>query len=212
MSRIVLLRHAQAEKNVADRHGGEGTRLTALGRAQCALLSEDLTAYFSETTAIFYLEKPQCDETAELLASKSHLSKIALTGFTPFHLGVLDGLSRAEAYQRFPDVAEAMDRWRRGMNEIHSLQIPGATNPSEFYQQGVRLLNHLTSNRDDCIVVGTRSVLVLLWNVLRGRRPEAGGGYFERPWSNLEWVEFIKPNCTEWREERTQRPPPELCR
>lgn len=96
-----------------------------------------------------------------------------------------------------------MERWRHGLLEIAELHIPGASSLNSFFTQGLEFERRLRLTSMPTIFVGTRSLLALMWNVLRGRRP--GHGYYERPWDNLEWVEFSLEN-NNWREDRTQRP------
>ncbi|WP_114102780.1 MULTISPECIES: histidine phosphatase family protein [Thalassospira] len=211
MRRIVLVRHAQAEKNVQDRHGGSGSQLTEKGRTQAKTFASDLRDYFGKISRVLVIPKPQCLETASIICADINVEPEVTELLPPYNLGILDGLSRTEARERFPAHALAMDRWRRGLDEIQMLKIPNATEPSEFYKNGQHFLSYLEQEGEQCVFVGTRSTLVLMWNVLRGREPIVGGGYFERPWENLEWVEFTRNDiCCPWTEQRTQRPPPEI--
>lgn len=203
---VILIRHAEATKNVEDRHGGIGGELTARGTLHAREFAKDAVRYFGSVATIISGDKPQCIATAGIFAEQLGLQYKIADGLQPFYLGVLDGLSKAEAMERYPTYAQLMERWRRGFNEIDTLNISGASDLLKFYEQGILFEERLRNESMPLIFVGTRSLLVLMWNVFRKRRPISGGGYFERPWQNLEWVEFSASPKWRWREERTQRP------
>jgi broad specificity phosphatase PhoE len=205
MSKIVLLRHAEASKNVEDRHGGDGSGLTEYGRQQADSFASDVADYFPELSKIYTVPKPQCHETAQIIAKHVSVCIEEVRILPTYFLGVLDGLSRNEAEEQYPEHAHNMERWRRGLIEIQDLNIPNATDPMEFYALGEKVLVQFARERGAKLFVGTRSTLVLMWNVLHKRPPITGSGYFERPWDNMEWVEFLENKDGLWVEQRVQR-------
>lgn len=179
--RLSLARHAEAEKNLLGSHGGNGTALTPLGRRQAARLAEEC----SSISCILYTERTQCRETAEILSQRLGVPARREHRVRPIGLGVADGLTQAELRVHYPSVASRMEKWRNGELEICDLAIPGGEDPVEYFEHGLRFLSDLSSGEiEDCLLVGTRSVLVLLWNILIGHNVYPGGGYREIPWKN----------------------------
>jgi len=187
---IVLLRHGHAKKNEERRHGGAGSPLVELGRVQCQKLlatRRDLSRYFQ---SIIIAPRPQCRDTGTLLAQHLGLPLREAALLEPVFLGVVDGLSEVEAVTRYPDYASLLARWRAGKCEVCDLNIPGMERPDVFYTRGQRFLTECVQLGESSIVVGTRSVLVLLASVLLGRTPVIGGGYREIPWPCGEYAWF----------------------
>jgi broad specificity phosphatase PhoE len=198
MGRIVLLRHAEAAKNAEHRHGGPGTSLTALGLSQALEFARSTKDLFPDLQCVYFIGRPQCYETAVSVHSEIGVPLAEIEGLGPFSLGVLDGLSDEEARVQYPDCAQMMDEWRLGLIDISQVKIPGATDVHRYFAQGKQFLAKVTAEHGAFLVVGTRSVLVLLWNILKEHHPGPGGSYFERPWSNCEWVEFMKSTGPSW--------------
>lgn len=192
MGRIVLLRHAEAAKNAENRHGGSGTSLTACGLSQAFEFARSAKGLFPDLQFVYFVGRPQCHETAVIVQSQISVPLLEIEGLGPFYLGVLDGLSDEEARIQYPECAQMMDQWRLGLIDISEVKIPGATDIHNFFAQGKQFLAKVISDDESFLVVGTRSVLVLLWNILKGHDPSPGGSYFERPWPNCEWVEFLE--------------------
>ncbi|GGN19961.1 hypothetical protein GCM10011609_71390 [Lentzea pudingi] len=182
---VFLLRHAEAFKNLRDTHGGTGSSLTALGIAQIAEVSVELQSHTID--AIYYIDRQQCKDTALLIGGCLGIKPTVATNISPYHLGIADGISHSEFRQRDPAAASRMDAWRAGTLEIGDLRLPGAEDPIVFYKRGTTFLEWLARNmQNDAVLIATRSVLVLLWNIFLGRTPHKGGGYKEVPWGNCE--------------------------
>lgn len=183
--RVVLVRHAEATKNMAGSHGGTGSELTARGVDTARELGASLAVY--EPAAVYYSPPSQCRQTAELVASTLRLEPVEAAELRPYHLGIADGLTHEQLERVDPHAAARMAAWRAGKIDITDLDLPGAADPVEFFRTGVRFLDELTQRRRTPVaIVGTRSILVLLWNVLTGKNPEPGGGYREVPWTNCQ--------------------------
>ncbi len=205
MERIVLLRHAEALKNTEHRHGGSGTSLTDCGCAQAREFARLAKVYFPDLDCVHYVAKPQCQETASIIASEQKLPITEIKGLVPFNLGILDGLSDEEVRKRHPKYSQMIDDWRLGLIDISEVRILGATDMKRFYDQGKEVLTRLFVENASVVVVGTRSVLVLFWNILKKHSPDRGGLYYERPWDNCEWVEFVSNAKGSWNSVRLQR-------
>jgi broad specificity phosphatase PhoE len=178
-----LARHAEAFKNVAQSHGGPGTALTPLGHQQAEQLAREAKGL--GLTQVLAVRRTQCIETAEVVGSMLSLPVTISDDLHPYHLGIAEGVSQEQLMLIAPDVAARIRAWRDGEIEVNRLDIPGGDDPYIYYSHGLAFLDKL--HRFDCsLLVATRSVLVLLWNIFAGNHPRPGGGYREVPWQNAE--------------------------
>lgn len=176
---IGLVRHAQAVKNVqGDIVGGLGSSLTLVGREQAARLGTTLVQA-CKWDVVYCSEQPQCQETLEIIGSVVRARRAPLA-IPKYHLGLIEGLSSNLLESEYPDVAARFSRWRAGEISIGELAIPGADDPEEYYKKGLDFVSTLAPDRHT-LVVSTRSVLVLLANVILKRTPRAGH-YREVEW------------------------------
>jgi broad specificity phosphatase PhoE len=194
MDRIVLLRHALAQKNVEDRHGGPGTCLTNTGRDQLPGIHKRLLALGLDPSIVLTSPVPQAAESARILAPLFGVDCRPVQALRPLNLGLLSGLSRDEAAQEHPEAAALMEKWRRGEIELNQLQLPGADDYRAFYERGCRFIKSLADEQGDVLVVGTRSMLICLVSILLGRHVEPGGGYREIP---IDCCDFFTFACVD---------------
>jgi len=188
--RLVLLRHAFSQKNLEDRHGGEGSSLTSQAFKDLDRVVSRCRDSSISIERVVCSPRRQCMETAEYLAKRLIAVSECLEDLRPLHLGVLDGLSRDEAAALFPHEAELMETWRRGQIEIAQLIIPKAEPYNLFFNRGQSFLSSVLERGSDTMIVGTRSILILLLSILLGRTVECGGGYKEIPLSNCCFFVF----------------------
>lgn len=188
IQRIILLRHAHSEKNAEDRHGGEGRILTSSGYNELARL----TLYLKMNVQIcnpriFYTPITQAEISARYLGEQFQTICNADQRIRPLSLGVLSGLSREEAVKLFPEPAKRLEEWRKGNLRFDQLKIPNAENFSDFWDRGTSFLkDRLVAPNEvsDLLIVGTRSVLILLLNVLLRNTFLAGQPYSVFDFSN----------------------------
>lgn len=189
----MLLRHAEAQKNVLNQHGGSGSGLSSKGVLEAHSVGQFLRSQGLKKPTVMVIDKPQCFETARIICQEIGCVDVEAARLPTFNLGVLDGLSEEDVLERHEAFATLLNRWRSGHAEVHELTaIPGATDPSWYFSQGESFLYHVKSHLavHDVILVATRSVLVLLTNILLGRSPSVGGGYREVPWPNACYATF----------------------
>ncbi|XPV75774.1 MAG: histidine phosphatase family protein [Desulfovibrio sp.] len=186
---IALIRHAQAYKNIENKHGGPGTHLTPYGVKQAKKCFAELPCV-KGFKRVYSTKSLQCIKTMNLFKSVSTATQVVLDREYRFNLGVLDGLSEEDCRIQYPEVASNVEAWRRQELEICDLNIPNATCSSDFYKRSEKLLEKVTKSGEDVVLFGTRSVLICLTNILLGRTPEKGGNYREIIWSNCGWVLF----------------------
>ena len=169
-NRVFLIRHAHSLKNVRDQHGGPGSEITEQGQLEINALSTFLISVEQVNhPEIHFTNKPQAASTARMLSSKLDTSAQTDPRIDSLNLGVLGGLSREEAARRYPEPAERLEEWRKGLCKIQNLNIPEAEPFDHFWARGMSFLEeeiHALDSGEDLIVVGTRSILILLENIL----------------------------------------------
>jgi len=181
LGHIVLIRHAHSEKNAEDRHGGEGRNLTQRGKRELDMLIEYLQSELSVSpSVIYYTPLTQTQLTAQFLCRALHTKCLTDERLRALNLGVLAGLSKEEAARKYPMAAERLEKWRQGSLKIENLDIPEAENHFHFWDRGVSFLENILGRgktKDDFVVVGTRSILILLLNILIRETDLAGKPY-----------------------------------
>lgn len=177
-------------KNLDRRHGGLGTSLTLNGRQQMSMFCDHgfITSRMFES--IYFVDRPQCRESAQIIANNLRCNLRAVSGLLPFNLGILDGLSDSDVEKFYPELAKVMNRWRAGQIEICDLGIPNATEPFGFFSSVSNEIKKLTQMHAATLLIGTRSILLAGASFLLGRHPSSGGGYREIIWNNAAWLMF----------------------
>lgn len=193
---IVLMRHGAALKNEHKRHGGDGSSLVLRGRDEIKTIAHLIASWGLKFSEITYAPRLQCEESAGILGEELGVPVASDDELRPICLGVIDGLSEAEVEEQLPDLAPRLTAWRNGQLEICDLQIPGAESPEVFYKRGQAILDKVVHRNANVVIVATRSLLVLLGNVLLRRTPGAGGGYREITWPTGGILSFRRQeNC-----------------
>jgi broad specificity phosphatase PhoE len=107
---ILLARHGQSDWNHSQRWQGFADRpLTEVGRRQAVELAERLDG--TELDAIYSSDLQRARETAEIVARTKGLTVETTPDLREVDVGSWEGLSRAEAEERFPD---GYGRWLQG--------------------------------------------------------------------------------------------------
>lgn len=182
MKSIILVRHAECYKNVRDEQGGKGDILTKNGKKQLTSLSKKIEQlniqYQTPASILFYSDVNQIMQTAKYLSIRLDVPAKVDERIAPLNLGVLDGLSKEEAMVKFPAEASQLEKWREGKLEIRDLQIPCAESFDTFWNRGNSFITELTKNCTSAIVIGSRSILILLMNILLIQNPYVNGKYY----------------------------------
>lgn len=104
---VLLVRHGEAANNRDERIGGwSDLPLTDLGRAQAAAAGRALAG--QRLDAIWTSDLPRARATAEAIAAHHALPLTDEPGLRERSLGVLDGLTFAEAKARYPALARGL--------------------------------------------------------------------------------------------------------
>ncbi|OOZ38457.1 histidine phosphatase family protein [Solemya elarraichensis gill symbiont] len=186
------MRHATAQKNIEDRHGGPGTKLVHNSIEEIKNAVNKLPIIPSMTYSVVASPVRQAIDTANNVATLLKTTVSISEELRPFGLGVLSGLSREEAQRDFPCTAILMGKWRRGEIEINELIIPHGESITSFYSRGSGSINGISCDKNATIIVSSRSILILLSSILLGRTIDPGGGYKEIPFRNAEFLVFTR--------------------
>ena len=168
---ILLIRHPEANKNLADQHGGAGTSLTVNGRAHCKFIASYILSKYQPiiNTVLVGHKIVQVQETTDILGHLLCINPIWEERIRGLNLGVLAGLARDEALLRWPASAKRLEKWRNGHIKINELNIPYAELLVEFKNRIESTLNDWVEMFEAklIIVVCTRSSLIMLVNLLK---------------------------------------------
>lgn len=187
---VLLVRHGSSEKNVESRHGGKGAPLVPAAETRIITLGLEIQAWETKFHKAIAAPRLQCEETAGLLATVLGIEMEIDQRLEPIYLGVIDGLSNGEVERMHPAIARHMSRWRAAQIEVHEVEIPGMESIEGFYERGLDFIRGVRSDGYSVIVIGTRSILILLASILLGRRPVPGGKYTEIAWANAAYLTF----------------------
>lgn len=153
MTRLVLVRHGEAECNVARRFGGPTgcTGLSELGRKQSVLLRDRLatTGELAGTSALYASTLPRAVETAEILAGAfPELAIRTEERLCELHPGEADNMSFAEYESTY--FAEGSGRWS---DDPTVPTAPGGESWADFLERVSVVLGGLADTHEDETVV-----------------------------------------------------------
>src|SRR5438874_632138 len=111
---ILLLRHGRSEGNDEGRFGGHGpTPLSARGHAEAQATARALAGE-GGLTAIFSSDLPRAVETARPISEATGIAVSTTPALRERSVGVLTGLTFAEAEARHPEAFDALVRRQSG--------------------------------------------------------------------------------------------------
>lgn len=183
--KILVVRHAECHKNLIGIPGGEGAPLTPVGSIQAAELGNLLLPRLAGETVLIASPTLQTVETAAIVGDLLGIKPEVEPLFKSIDLGVLSGVSIAEARVRFPTSSASMDKWRSNSSEIADLQIEGMECPWAFYNRGLRgVLKYKECNL--LILCATTSLMILMSHISRKITPRSGDRYKSISFANTE--------------------------
>lgn len=178
MKLIIACRHGESYKNLKDISGGNGLVLTENGKSQVEKLVSDLKMIqdeFNCPVSIFRsCDRVQIVQTAEMIKDYLKLDEVKTDKkFCPIRLGVFDGLSKKEREEKYPDACKVHEMWKNGIVDISESEklIPGTQRAIDYYDQVKSFIQNLPENQI-YILVGTRSDLSCLKNIMKNQRPD----------------------------------------
>ena len=163
MSRLLLVRHGNTKSNSAERFWGQtDVELSALGTRQAEQLRDRLSNEKIDT--IYASELRRASATAEIIASRHHLSVIICPELLEVNFGDVEGLTFKEIGQIYPDLVKS---WlTRGLD----FKYPGGESVAELNNRVIKFFDRLEKHtpEETILVVAHSGVLrLLICNLLR---------------------------------------------
>ena len=104
--KIFLIRHGETTSDTEDKYGGVyDDHLTNLGRQQLGVTADDLVG--KEIEIIFTSPLIRAKESAEIIKLKVGAPIEIIDGLQERNYGVLSGLTKSEALEKYPEAVEA---------------------------------------------------------------------------------------------------------
>ncbi len=104
--KIYLIRHGETTGDIEDRYGGSyDDHLTELGRQQIQETADKIVGKGIEI--IFTSTLIRAKESGQIISSKIGCAVEEREGLQERHYGILTGLTKAEALEKYPEVVEA---------------------------------------------------------------------------------------------------------
>ncbi len=186
----IFVRHAESEKNIRDVTGGKGEKLTKKGMEQATVLSSFLFDKIKgKELDIISSDTMQTKQTAKIVADMFHENYLVTEKLDPAGMGVISGLTKREMKEKYPDLYEQMALWREQKIEAIQLEIPEMEIPIVFWDRIVNYLKEINDGKMK-ILVCTRSIMVLVYNLVKGNKPILGHGYKHIKIENCDTVAF----------------------
>ena len=146
MHPIILVRHGQAESNIANLTGGwSQTALTELGRRQARLVARRLKAELEGVECIsIHSDLLRAVQTAEIVAEETGLEMIPEPGLREFNNGIAAGRTKEEAEAFFTEPTRPLLDWR---------PYPGGETWREYYLRVAGCMERITRGLDRPLLI-----------------------------------------------------------
>ncbi|RJR28301.1 histidine phosphatase family protein [Candidatus Microgenomates bacterium] len=111
--KILFVRHGESVDDIEDRYGGSADfDLTERGREQVTVSAKKISFLGEKFEIVLCSPLKRALQTAEIIANQLHLEVEVFEYLKERNLnGVLTGLVRSEAKQKYPEVVETHNRW-----------------------------------------------------------------------------------------------------
>lgn len=187
---FLCVRHTESQKNLRDVTGGNGEPLTENGICQAHQLGVTIKKMVEGTSyEVIASDFDQTLGTASIIAETLGANVFVSEMLKPAVMGIVNGLTKCQIDHLYPEYAERLKKWRSQEIEACELEIPGMERPQQFWDRIVAYMKELCDGKTK-IMVCTRSVLVLLYNLAHGHTPDPGGGYKHVEINNGEIIAF----------------------
>lgn len=190
---LFLVRHGESQKNLQRKHGIVESTLTTKGKHEVM----DILRLFSEIkfqqrpTLFFSKISYQALETVRIIERNLDCNCVESDMLAPISLGVISGLTEIECKKQFPEISLNIEKWIQGKIDISDFIIPGAESVSDFWNRGLCFVEYVKAYSSPAIVIGDRSIIILLLNHLLKKNIFTNGcyQYFSIPTGGL--VSFL---------------------
>lgn len=168
---VLLLRHAEATKNVAasfSRTEGGGDELTAEGRTSSLALADSLSAieikFGLSFRKVISSRSPRSAATAEAIATRLKREWAAVDGLESIRSGVLAGKREAEAWTTHPEYMKALTLYRAGLfNSYNIPEFQDKEDKKAFEHRVTAAFEEIVgSDAGDAVVIAQRSPITAI--------------------------------------------------
>lgn len=192
-----FIRHAESKKNLKDITGGAGEQLTEIGHKQVNELIIRIKKYhYCGEYRLYSSDIIQATETASLLGDALNIKNVVTYELNPASMGVINGLSSKQISEMYPELCNQLEKWKNKELEAVELNIPGMEKPKDFYK---RVISYIDKNDNGKwnIIICTRSLMVLIYNLTHNHLPIKGGGYKHQDIAHCDMISFVRnsDNC-----------------
>lgn len=199
-SRLFIVRHGEAIKNLEKIHGGGTQALTEIGEQQSINAGAIILDLLSKRElTIFHQKEDRSKFTAEIIKNVIGTKTICPTEISGIGLGDISQLSEPEVEILYPEVAKALLNWKNGKAGIQNYpEIPGREHTSDF---AIRINNELRSlirPGEDMVLVGTTSTINMINHLL------THNWTFDKP--SYEFISFPYAGINCWQIEDGKQP------
>lgn len=158
MTRLILVRHGEAEGNVNRRfHGHFDSHLTPNGHKQVLKLVQRLAQ--EKIDILYSSDLSRAYETAKYIADKKNMDINVLKGLREINGGDWEDVPWADLPERWP---EANEHWE---HQPHLLQMPNGESMVKFQERVVKTVTEIIQQNDDmniCVVTHGTAIKALL--------------------------------------------------
>lgn len=185
MTYIITMRHGESFKNIKKIDGGKGEFLTPLGieqvKASALKVKSIVEALNVKKVRLFKsCSRVQVSETADILSSVLGARVEMDPKYVPIRLGVFNGMSREKQLQLYPTSVKEMDEWSAGKRDIMDVHVDGMQDTAEYVDTIIDFLKKF-GNNELVILIGTRSDLSAVKNIVKGSHPKIKNTYWFCP-------------------------------
>lgn len=175
--KVILLRHAESEKNIKKIHGGQGEELTESGILQAQNAGKMIRSIISdEAVKLFVSNSIHTQYTASHMSEILNIPVEKPIYFTPLNLGIADGLSEEALMNIDFNSYLLFKQWRNREIDIKDLKIPGMESYIDFWNRGLNLLANIKYSGHS-IMVCSNSLMILLYHIMMNNHPVETNNY-----------------------------------
>jgi broad specificity phosphatase PhoE len=144
---ILLIRHPESTKNILDKMGTSSSfQLSKKGIEQAHLISEVIAERFSKYSSSKLLfvssNELRSQVAANIISAKLKRENLELN-FEPIKIGLLNGLTKEDAKQKFPNIMSREEKYFKSEIDGYSLSYPKGESTKEFQSRIINLLKQV---------------------------------------------------------------------
>lgn len=151
--KVLFVRHGESLDDVEDRYGGAADfDLTEKGKAQVSESAKKIYSLGENFEIILSSPLKRAFQSAQIIATQLHLDVEVFEYLKERNLnGVLTGLVRNEAKEKYPEVVEAHNRWE---------YVDGSERAEDFNIRVMNAVRYLLKMKHDSVVAVTHGLFL----------------------------------------------------